>query len=49
MRIVTWDMGSGPRQSAYRKHHNHAWSFLAEQLKPDKLDEIGSASYRVIG
>ncbi len=35
MKVVTWNMGCGPRQSGYRKHHDEAWQYLLEQLKPD--------------
>ncbi len=50
MRIVTWNMGCGPR-SRYRKLHDEAWAYLREELKPDvalvqealvdKLREVG--------
>jgi endonuclease/exonuclease/phosphatase family metal-dependent hydrolase len=35
MRIVTWNMGCGPRPSPYRKHHDEAWTYLLEELRPD--------------
>lgn len=34
MRIVTWNMGCGPK-SKYRSTHSQAWSYLVHELKPD--------------
>ncbi|MCC6651530.1 MAG: endonuclease/exonuclease/phosphatase family protein [Candidatus Eisenbacteria bacterium] len=33
MRIITWNMGCGPRQ--YREHHDKAWDYVLQDLKPD--------------
>lgn len=35
MRIVTWNMGSNIPASSYRKHHDEAWRYLIEVLRPD--------------
>ena len=35
MRIITWNMGCGPRASQYRKHHDDAWTYLLDDLRPD--------------
>ena len=35
MRIVTWNMGCGPRVSQYRRSHNEAWEYLVKELRPD--------------
>jgi endonuclease/exonuclease/phosphatase family metal-dependent hydrolase len=35
MRVVSWNMGCGPRQSQYRKRHGEAWQYLLEELRPD--------------
>lgn len=35
MRIVTWNMGCNIPASAYRKHHDEAWAYLLEELRPD--------------
>ena len=35
MKVITWNMGCGPRQSRYRKHHDDAWSYLLDELRPD--------------
>jgi hypothetical protein len=34
MRIVTWNMGCGPRASSYRKSHDEAWAYLLQELQP---------------
>lgn len=35
MRVVTWNMGCGPSTSPYRKTHEHAWSYLLDELRPE--------------
>ena len=35
MRIVTWNMGCGPRVSQYRRSHGEAWEYLVNELRPD--------------
>lgn len=35
MRIVTWNMGCGPKASQYRKSHVEAWDYLLNELRPD--------------
>ncbi len=35
MRIVSWNMGCGPRTAKYRKTHTEAWHYLLDELKPD--------------
>lgn len=35
MRVVTWNMGCNIPASAYRKHHDEAWAYLLDELKPD--------------
>ena len=32
MKVITWNMGCGPRQSRYHKHHDEAWSYLLDEL-----------------
>jgi hypothetical protein len=34
MRIVSWNMGCGPR-SRYRRTHKKAWQYLLDELRPD--------------
>ncbi len=34
MRVVTWNMGCGPR-SRYRHSHGEAWEYLRNELEPD--------------
>jgi endonuclease/exonuclease/phosphatase family metal-dependent hydrolase len=35
MRIVSWNMGCGPKQSKFRKTHQQAWTYLLDELRPD--------------
>lgn len=35
MRLISWNMGCGGKQSAYRKTHAEAWSYLLDELRPD--------------
>jgi len=35
MRIVTWNMGCGPKAAQYRKTHGEAWDYLLQELSPD--------------
>jgi len=35
MRVVTWNMGCGSRQSAYKRSHAEAWDYLVNELRPD--------------
>lgn len=35
MRIVTWNMGCNIPASTYRKHHDEAWTYLLDELRPD--------------
>lgn len=35
VRIVTWNMGCNIAASAYRKHHDEAWTYLLDELRPD--------------
>jgi endonuclease/exonuclease/phosphatase family metal-dependent hydrolase len=35
MRVVTWNMGCGPRVAQYRKTHDEAWDYLLQELRPD--------------
>jgi hypothetical protein len=34
MRIVSWNMGCGPR-TRYRHSHAEAWRYLLDELRPD--------------
>ena len=34
VRVVTWNMGCGPR-SRYRRSHGEAWEYLVDELRPD--------------
>lgn len=34
MRVVSWNMGCGPR-TKYRRTHREAWTYLLDELKPD--------------
>ena len=35
IRVVTWNMGCGPKASPYRKSHGEAWNYLLCELHPD--------------
>lgn len=35
MRIVTWNMGCNIAASGYLKHHDEAWNYLINELRPD--------------
>ena len=35
MRIISWNLGCGPRGARYRKTHAEAWRYLLDTLTPD--------------